>query len=89
MDLFIWMYQFVAQPNSLVTGMAVPAHQLPSLWLGGCMLHLQNPHFHRRYPACLCKGNNVKWSFLFNTNLFHLTLESEMWYRVSTQNRSL
>lgn len=45
MDLFIWMYQFVAQPNSLVTAMVAPAHQLPSLWLGGCMLHLQNPHF--------------------------------------------
>lgn len=61
---------------------------LPFGWEAACYI-CKIHTFHRRYPACLCKGNNVKWSFLFNTNLFHLTLESEMRYGVSTQNRSL
>lgn len=48
---------------------------LPFCWEAACYI-CKILAFHQRYPVCLCKGNNVKWSFLFNTNLFHITPES-------------
>lgn len=48
---------------------------LPFCWEAPCYIY-KILAFHQCHPACLCEGNNVKWSFLFNTNLFHTAPES-------------
>lgn len=45
--------------------------------------------FHQRYPVCLWKGNNVKWSLLFSTNLLHIIPELNVAQNVNSEPLSV